>query len=359
MSYTAGSLVTANDVQTRLEDVFQNAPDSFVAQKVPMLEYIASPQNRGDLTMTVSPGGGKVKTVSVIYQQEINEAAVASDVTNPNCDTGSVHPEVYQDYTIDTTANRASTFSIARTDLDDALTANPAYIEKTLLNHIYAVEKAVASKTATEVVALTGSYNAEVNNMTGYTVTNNQLVVETLQASSNYALAPFAAQQINTAFMMSGFQGPYVGFGGNMLPDYMMRAVAGGTGDIGTNFARMVELYGFSATYDTYARSALGGYDETLFIMPGAVQLLYYTAAGWKDGAPGVIAPEHANYWQTTIVSPRTGIPMDLIVTDNCGTLTYKVIATTKAVGLPTDMFDPSGNFDGVTGVFQVKVTNS
>jgi outer membrane lipoprotein-sorting protein len=65
------------------------------------------------------------------------------------------------------------------------------------------------------------------------------------------------------------------------------------------------------------------------------------------------------NYISTVIVSPRTGIPMDLTVSDTCGTVSVSLVATTKLVALPTDLFSQGDFMSGVNYIAPIKVVNS
>jgi len=357
MSYVAGTLVTAEALQTEIENVFLTAPDVDTAQPVPFLEFLYSPQNRGSLEQQVAPGQGKVKTVQVIYMEEFADASVASDVSNPNCDTGATQHDNFQNYTIDTTENRAITRSFNRADLDAAFVSNPNYFSKLILKMMYAIERATDDKAAAEAVAFTGNWYEEVSSWPGYSVNgSNQLVVKTLKDSDAFTLAPFALQQIRSAATASGYNGPLYGFGGVAMKDYIDRVIVSAVADGGTDFQAMASRYGFGFARDQYMVDALGSENETLITMAGALQLRTYTGAEWRDGMPQVI--QGSNYTQMRMVTPRVGLPVDLIVTDNCGTITVKVIATTKCVGLPSDWFNPSNKFEGVTFVNQVLVTN-
>lgn len=358
MSYVSGSLRALANLQTEIGAMFDNVPDVSAVQQVPFLQWLYSPINRGQLETTVS-GSGKVKTVEVNYMQEIAASDVASDVANPVCSTGELREDSFETYTIDTTENRAVASTFSRTDLVNALQDNPQYVAKIVLQMMYAIEKAVAQKSAEEAVTFVGQWHDDVASATGLTVNgNNQLVVETLQASSSYTPVAQTLQLIQTALEVTGYQGvPYI-FGGGTFVNYMRQIVAAGSGaNYGLDLGQMASAYGLSAVRDKYVKDALGSENEFLMIQPGALQLLTYTAAEWRNGMP--LVTDGANYAQVRLVTPRVGLPVDLIVVDNCGQITYRMIATTKVVGLPTDMFNPENGHNGVTFVNEGLVTNS
>jgi hypothetical protein len=88
----------------------------------------------------------------------------------------------------------------------------------------------------------------------------------------------------------------------------------------------------------------------------GSLVMLYYTSSGWSDGMPAEwnIGSTYAN---RTIIG-RTGLPMDLNISDNCGDVTITVTATTKVVALPDDMYAAGDDYEGVNGLNSIKVTN-
>lgn len=354
MSYIIADLVNYANLQSGIETAFTFAPNPNTAQGVPMLTWLYSPANRGNLEMLVSPGKGKTRTVELNYMQEFADSSIETDVANPTCATGSVHPDNYQTYTIDTTDNVSKPFTITRADLETAFRDNENYVNEIILNLMYLIERGVATKTATEALTLAGNWHTDVSE--AYTVSSDFLVLKTLKDSDPTIMQPFTMEDLTMALQMTGYAQPPVVFGGVKLTQYARRIIAGATGDFGVDLAKMVQLYGIGATYDHYMKSAFSNQTDAMAFHPGAAQLLTYVAAPWRDGMPYVT--EGSNYTQVSLFSPRTGIPMDLLIKDDCGTVTFRVTATTKLVGLPTDYFNASNGFDGVTFVNKVRITN-
>ena len=52
------------------------------------------------------------------------------------------------------------------------------------------------------------------------------------------------------------------------------------------------------------------------------------------------------------------GIPYDLTIKHDCGVISVSVIATTKLVALPDDMYQTGDHLDGVKGFAEVNVVN-
>lgn len=64
-------------------------------------------------------------------------------------------------------------------------------------------------------------------------------------------------------------------------------------------------------------------------------------------------------YSQQVIFSPRTGLPIDVMMKVDCGTLHIVMTATTKLVGLPNDLFPVDDIYQNVNFVNEIKVVNS
>ena len=355
MSYSVGSLVPLEALQVSVFEAFETAPEAARAQRIPFMEFVYSPENRGNLEQLVSPGNGKTRIVEINYMRDFGDSAIETDVSNPDCSTGSLHEDQYYRYEIDTSSNRRIPTTFTRANLEKSLHESGEYLGKVLMLQMLKAEEAVAAKSATEFLTLVGRWADTVES--NYTVESDALRVETLQSGSNYALAPFTWEIISDALMLTNYNGtPYI-FGGNTLNNYLRRTLASGNQNTtGVDFRSMAELYGVGTAYDKFITSASGDNDLSYVIQPGAVQLLTYTAQDWKSGVP---IQEGSNYVQMTMLTPRLGIPVDVMMTDNCGSITVSTTATTKLVGLPSDLYNDEGEFDGVTHVNKIEVNNT
>ena len=104
---------------------------------------------------------------------------------------------------------------------------------------------------------------------------------------------------------------------------------------------------------------AINGVNRAVVIKPGALQMLYWTYAGWADGVAAPFNPSNTGF-KTVVFGMRTGLPFDLTVAESdCGsTINIILTATTKLVGLPNDMYQDSDIYDGNVGVNEILVTN-
>ncbi|MCA1763873.1 MAG: hypothetical protein LC664_12900 [Flavobacteriales bacterium] len=350
MSYQASLYKQCEDLQARIPQVWANSAE-FQADRSPFLEYILSPANENGINQSINPGGGKTRTINVLYNRPILESTV-SEQTGRDCRAYDGIGDFSKTYEIDTEAVLESGESIKVSDLAQKCENNSDFVARTLLRHMVAVDKAVATKTATEAAALMGNYSADV--IAAYSLDDDDnLVVETLLADGNYKAG--ALEKIQWAAEASNFAS-LVGFGGRLMYEHVRLAMAGCCTQWGINVNDLMNEFGFAYGYDRRVATALGSVQTKNLIMePQALQLLRYTE---NDALGGLETLNLAtgNFYGTGVTP--AGVPVDITIKDDCKLFTIQVQASTKLVGKPSDMFATGDNFFGVTGVSEVTTTN-
>lgn len=339
MSYLSTVIQDAPALQFQVNEVFNDQNSQFIAEPLALLEFLASQANNAGLSQRIGGRNGKRRTVEVTYFPRLQESSVSSGIAD--CSAGSVEGNGITSYSIDDTTAVHAKVSFSAADLADAQNNNAQYAAERILALIDVVERDLATQAATDVAALQGKW---ANTVTVDAQDNLEVDVELASGDIN----PVVHQLINRAARKTAF-GQHVIIGGDDLVDYYEKTLAGCCSNQGLDLSEMFARYGKAVMYDDRLATALGGDEFALAIGVGSVALLSYTESGWKDGVPGVI--QGSNYSQMMITSPRTGIPMDLKVSDNCGTITISVTGNVKAVGLPTDLFPTGDKFDGVNFV--------
>ena len=353
MSYLSQVLAACPKLQEKLNDNFLTCDSTFIQEQYPFFEFLASEVNNFGLRQKVSPGGGKVRQVELTYEQRIPEVFVEENVANPNCVATTKRGDCTELYEIDTTANVGIDQLVDNADLEDNCEANGTWLARQILKMIDVVDRKSASKSTEEAVLLIGKWGGKVKN-----VVNDNLEVATFAAGSTDKLAPFTMQNINRATRKTGYCAPVGIFGGDDLSDYFERVQSGCCSQDGNDLASLFARFGHAVAYDDRVATALGGDEFNIVLQPGALAYLWYTKTPWRDGMDQRVI-DAADYVQTIVVSPRTGVPMDLTIKDNCGQISFNLVATTKVVGLPSDMF-PAGDsrFDQVNFVNKIEVVN-
>lgn len=353
MSATASVLSACPNLQVPVGLAFNKYASQLEA--LPQLEFLNSDVNTQNITDFAYRGNGKTRDVDVTYFKRFTESEVLENQPNPVCSGGETDPDTTATYTIDTSENVQELRSFGIQDLERYCSDNGMYLGELIARMADAVERKTATKTATQSAALVGNWASDV------TVDANQnLVVQTLQSGGILLNSQFL-RKIRLGLVKTNYVGGAVAFADTLLYEGYMDAQVGCCSDSGIDVSQALQSYGIATMWDRRVETAMAnssqGANTSMILQPGSLALLYHTRSGWKNGMERRWVDGGSSYIFTTITG-RAGTPMDVTVTDNCGTITIAVTATTKVVGLPTDMYKSGDTFEGVVGVNSVKVTN-
>lgn len=355
MSCLASSYVGCATLQADLTTYFNTCGAEMIREPMPFAEFITSPLNNNGLQQVISPGAGKVRSVELKYQARIPETEVVeNDSDLCSCDT--TRGNCSQTYTLDPDENLSICEKITAADLRNICEPNSEFIMRKVAHLVDAMERRSATEIVQEASFLTGSWNtSEVPNVN----VSDQLVVKTKKDGDAFTLNPFAMPEIDFALAATGYCAPTPIFAGRELYQYYRGLQAGCCADSGVDLSAMLSLYGKAVMYDPRVASTIsGGQNAGLILQPGAVALLTWNEFGWNAGIP-LPFNEGSNYARTLIVSPRLGLPMDVIVKDECpGTLTITISVVIKLVNLPSDIFPVGDKYRGVNFFNELLVTN-
>lgn len=349
MSYTIGQLVYCPNLQRKISDRFDIRE---VNEFMPFFEFLTSPINNKGLSAEVAPGGGKIRTVTLKYVPRQLESSVANDVANPKCDVSNFIGDRYTNYEIDTDDNVQFGFSVTRQELEAACEANEMYVADRILDSIDVIDRALATKHTNDLMANIGKWatNVTVNG-------SNEFEVAT-ELPSSAMIDPQAHAKIKFALQKTSFKNSTFIFSGNTLAEYYRATLEGCCSEQGIDVGGIFRRFGTAVAYDMRIESALADANKAVAIQAGAVTLLNYTATPWRAGMPSKVI-EGSNYTQMVVVSPRTGVPMDLTISDDCGQVSFSLVATTKLATLPMDLFLQGDRMLGVNWISKIKVVNT
>lgn len=324
---------------------------------MPFPEFISSPINNTGLQQVISPGNGKVRSVELKYQARIPETDVVENDSDL-CSCDSTRGNCSQVYTIDPSENLSICEKITASDLRDICEPNNEFVMRKFMHIIDALERRIATKITQQASFLTGSWvgGGEVPNING----TDQLVIKTKKDGDAFTLNPFAMPEIDFALSASGYCAPVGIFAGRELYQYYRSLQAGCCATSGVNLKEMLDLYGKAVMYDPRVASTFsGGQNAGIVLQPGAVTMLTWNEFGWNAGM-ALPFMEGSNYARTLVVSPRLGVPIDVIVKDECpGILTITASAVVKLVNLPSDIFPVGDKYRGVNFFNEILVTNA
>lgn len=352
MSYLDPFYTQCEDLQGRLADYWSNPQHraELREDRSPFLEFVTSPANQNGINQVVSPGSGKVRTINLISDRPLLESSVTTE-SNRDCRVAEKRGDMVTTYTIDTSRVFESSERFAIADFTTKCEGNRDFLLRRLLQHYIAIDKKVATVTATEAAALFGNYSADVIAAESLAA-DDVLVVETLDANGNYKAG--AMEKIQWAADASQMGAPVV-FGGRLISEHMRLAMAGCCTQYGIDVADLMSLYGFASAYDRRVATALGNLNTRALIASlGTFQLLTYLENPAVQDLAGLMP---GGYIYTTAVTPA-GVPVEVTIKDDCKVLDIQVQTSTKLVAPPLDLYEAGDNFEGTNGSSSITVTN-
>ena len=358
MSTVTSTVTTCPSLQASLNSYFETCQIAGFGS--PVLDFLNSDVNRSGIQQLVNPTSNKKRTVQLVYDQPIwvDEVATVSDC-DKICVASTDRGDLYADFSIDCTDGIYLEGRIKTSDWNESCRDNNEVIMSRVMKLVAGVADGVAQKTAQELPPLVGAYSSDTA-ASGLTINvDDFLEIATRQASSTN-IDPSAFQETDLALTQTGYcNGQFIS-GGSQLFQYWRLMQAGCCADQGLDALEMLRLYGRSISYDRWVSQEFGD-DVSLVFQPGSVQLLTYTDTDpiLNDVGIADLDMTYRNFFEAIIIDPRSGIPMDMTLKNDCGVISIVVKATTKAVGLPLDIY-PSGHpLEGVTYLNGIQVVNS
>lgn len=356
MSTVTSSVTTCPTLQAGLNSYFETC--NFTNFGSPALEFLYSDVNRSGIQQLVNPTSNKMRTVQLVYDQPIwvDEANVVADC-DKICVATTDRGDLSQSYDIDCTDGRYLEGRIKTSDWNESCRDNVEVIKSRVMKLVLGLEDIMAQKTAQELPPLVGGWSTDSTD-SGLTIdVDDFLVVATKLSGGN--IDPQFWQQTDLATQQAGYCNGQFITGGSQLYQAFRLFQAGCCADQGLDAAEMLRLYGRAVTFDRWIAQEFGD-DISLVFQPGSIQLLTYTDTDpvLNDLDVFTVDMSYRNFWEGIIVSPRAGLPMDVTFKNDCGVIHIVVKCTTKAVGLPVDMFPVGHPLVDVTYLNGIQVTN-
>lgn len=316
-----------------------------------LVTYLLSAENSTGIRQIVNPSNGKKRTVQLVYDQQIPQsegAAVSScDLV---CTATTERGNLSENYEIDCTDGIYFEEKITLTDWMDSCRDNGELILSRLAALMNAANTAINIKTAGEVAGLIGDWDDEVANIPGVTVNSQYLRLPLYTSAGNVDGTAFT--KIDTAKELTEYCGPSVLFGGLQFYQYYKLINSGCCTDFGLDIGDLFARYGQAVMFDKDVNAEIGP-NHGLLLQNRSVQLLTLNYALNADYNPftGINWAAGSNYYSTVLRHPESFFPFDVSFKSDCGVVHMIVKGTSKAVGLPTDLYATGESMDGVTWV--------
>lgn len=353
MSAAPDTLSACPDVQAELDNYYATCNASNLREPMPFFDYLMSPDNRSGLQQLVVPSAGKIKTAQLTYSQRLLESEVTAPGTaDLTCTATTKRGNLTHEVTIDETAGYEAEELMNANDWVRVCKDNPAIFAEKVQRLIDAVVRRTATHITTTAAALMGGWDSSVS------VTanggKNWLELATLDADGK--INPLAFEDLDLAVMQSAFCAPPVVFSGTTFYKYARAMQAGCCSAQGLDLQAIREQYGKAVVYDRRVQATLSA-DKAWVVQPGALQIVTYNLADQGLGSGEVLSG--SNYRKMTVFDPQSGLPVDILIKDDCGNVSVVARANAKITALPTDIFAPGDNLAEVNFFAGLLVNNA
>lgn len=337
---------TCPNVQVELTNYYQTCEASMLREPMPFFDFLWSDANLGNLQQMVVPTSGKIKTVVARFDQRILESEVVEVET---CGTTCSSETKRGDKTMTITIDPCDKLQISETmNVDDfvySCQSNEFILAKKIQLMVDALVRKMATRLTTQAGALLGNWEANVSPVSG-----DALCVNLYNSG---VINPTAMADIDFAMQQTGFCTTTAIFAGPEIYKYSRAISAGCCSNQGIDIAQISAQYGKAVLFDKRVASIAGQYGAWV-LQAGSLIPIYYTqnnnmimeGAGMAIGNQNVVLG--SNYYKTVIQDPQSGLPMDLVISDNCGEVSIVLEANAKLVSLPTDLFAAGDDMNGV-----------
>ena len=354
MSYAPSVLADCPDIQLELNNYFVNCNSASLEEATPVFDFLMSSINRSGYSQQVAPGQGKLRNIVLRYSQRILE----SEVTQPgtcerSCDATTKRGDLTTTCSIDPCQYWEVQEHINVQDFREACRNNFDIVNEKLMAMMSVLRRKIATAMTEELIALIGPWNAMVEGTNG-----NYLEVQTLKTGSE-DISPNAFEEIQAAIMQTQYCNGSVIFSGRDLWKYYRLMLAGCCSNQGLALGEILAQYGQAVMYDARLQKAFADASKAIVVQPGSVQVVTYNENdNGIAGAAGITTG--ANYQSMLIFDPKTGLPIDLTLKDECpGDISIFMRANTKLCGLPDDLYAPGDDMEGVVYVNGIDVVNA
>lgn len=349
MSHASTDLITCPQIQEDLNNNFGQFDPLGGKDVQGFTDFVVSPTNTtGMLQNKISAGGGKVRSVELVYTQPILESAVSTSPAK-KCTSSNEAGQTSKTYEIDTTAGVQYDETFNLLHMAFMCKENSLWIAQNIQRMMDVLSKKIGTINATQLALLNGAF---VPGESG--VAADVKTIRTRKTTSGdfdiNGLEEIAFTAVNNGYTLT----PFV-FGFGEIYKYMQKLAVGCCANDGINYGDYAGAHNVIFVPDKKVNTALGG-NGFMMVQPGAVQMLSWLEF---EGARGINMIDTEIYKQTVIVNPKNGLRFDMQWTNSCGNINISLKLAHKLVGLPTDMYSVGDPYHNVNWVHQFDINNA
>lgn len=335
------------DVQVELNQFYNTCDASMLREPMPFFDFLWSDINLSGLQQQIVPSSGKIKNVVLRYDQRILESEVEEIST---CGTTCTSTTKRGDKTTTVTIDPCDKLQVSEVmNVDDfvyACQSNESILAKKVQMMIDALVRKMATRLTTQAAALVGGWDAGVSPTNG----DGELCINLYPSG---IINPTAMADIDFAMQQTNFCSTTAIFAGSDFYKYARAIQAGCCSPQGIDIAQISAQYGKAVLYDKRVNS-VAGQEKAWVLQAGALMPIYYTqndnmilqGAGLAVGRTDAVIG--ANYYKAVIQDPQSGLPIDMVISDNCGEVSIVLEANAKLISMPEDLFQAGDSMEGV-----------
>lgn len=357
MSNVGSNLLECPDVQAELDSEFLTCDPATLHRESQFAQFINSDANKSGIQQTLFPGNGKWLNAVLRYDQK----ADPNDFEDVD-DCGIVCTQTDQVGDLSYNVQVDPCLKLRKGEKIDAITLarvcrdNFSWVMRRINILASALEAKIASKFAEDAVALIGKWATDVTPTVGST---GQVLQLATRIASTTNVDPRFPSTLSLAAMKTGYCGPHAIFGSSILWQDTDLLNVGCCSSTGIDLFASLQRYGKTTAWDPYVVAALNGDDRNaLMVQLGALQPIFANL-GSQHNFEGISGPRATNFEVIPMVTPRYGFPFDLVISNNCGELSYTLETSPHLVAMPLDMFPVGDVMEGVNFVNEIQVTNT
>lgn len=342
MSYQYADYIACPTLQDALNNQFMLNPQ-VVQNPIGALQFVNSEFNTtGTLQRQISPGGGKYRTVELVYQPRFTDDS--SDVASINCSGGTEYGNTSVTYQIDPAVGKSRRWTITPAEIAAMCENDAVWVAKQVQAHMDAAARNINEELATFIANNLGNFYPGTTPVTFKTTSTKNAdghFVENLTADVVYEW-----QSIE-------WPGAPVVIGDGLLNKYLRAMRAGCCALSGVDLLTFSQQNELIFLRDKNIGTALGGADRFVALGAGAIQMLKYH----KFDSP-IMRMQSDLLIQDIIVDPKTGLAYDYLAKYDCGTWNFQISLAYKFVTLPDDAYRTDDPLVGTNGILEFRISN-
>lgn len=343
MAYNIGEVCAAPALQSMLDDHFRICKPHNRPFDVGTLMFLRSGVNMDTAMQSQLTTNTQRRTVQVIWMQRQQKSDTSTSCTQ-SCTGGEEEGTNCTDYLITECLSRKWTV----TPSDWELSQEPVgvWAPKLLQSHINALTGRLNEEVVIDIEANFGDF-ASLNG-TGPFVTQTSCPTTLLTETSHHMIEDVMFESLDSGFCTL----PYV-IGWGEAYKYMQRVRAGCCTDPnGLNIDTFRAQNGFTFIPDRTIEEQVG-VDHFISLDTGAVQVFTWNA--FQGDLRQVV---DNSYFQTVIIDPFTGIPIDFVGKNDCGVWNFQILVHYLTAFQPTGVYPVGDQHFNVNGVHHYLINN-